>query len=147
MPSKKKRRVFSREEANALLPELEQRLKHLQHKKEIYSRMHDTLFLHELVCAAEKSNGFSEPQDNLESGIHALEEAIEDLAEDVEAIFATGAILRSIERGRVDFPGGWDGQKIYFSWEAGESQVRFYRLRDDEAGKRRELPANKVSKK
>lgn len=145
MMTKKKRRIFSWGEANALLPELVQRLKRLQHKKEIYSRMHDTLFMHELVCVAEKSGGFSEPQDDLETGIHALEEAIEDLAKDVEMIFATGAILRNIERGCVELPGELNGQKIYYSWEMGEPQVRFYRRREEMEEERRELPSHILS--
>ena len=49
MTSKKKRRVFSWEEANGLLPELERLLRRLQQKKEIYTRTHDALFMHELV--------------------------------------------------------------------------------------------------
>jgi len=144
MTSKKKRRIFSRGEANALLPELAQRLKRLQHKKEIYRRMHDNLFMHELVCVAEKTHGFLDPQDDLETGIHALEEAIEELAKDVEAIFATGAILRNIEKGHVDLPGELDGQKIYFLWAMGDPQIRFYRLRGDAVNERREFPAQEV---
>ena len=42
----KKKRVFSKEEADALLPELERRLKLLRAKKETYSRTHDLLFMH-----------------------------------------------------------------------------------------------------
>jgi len=147
MIPKKKRRIFSWEEANTLLPELERRLKHLQHKKEIYSRTHDTLFMHELVCVAEKNQGFSDSRDDLEAGIHALEDAIEELAKDVEAIFAMGAILRDIERGNVEMPGELDGQGVFFSWEMGEPQIRFYRLRGEAPQERRALPLKGILKK
>ena len=123
----KKKRIFSREEADALLPELEKCLKLLQTKKEAYSRTHDLLFMHELVCAAERNHGFSEEQDGLEDGIHALEEAIEDLAKDVDAIFAKGCLLRNIEKGHVEFFGLHDGEEIYFSWQLGEPNVGHYR--------------------
>lgn len=123
----KKKRIFSKEEANALLPELEKRLKLLRTKKEAYSRTHDLLFMRELVCAAEKTHGFLEEKDDLEDGIHALEEAIEDLAKDVEAIFAMGCLLRSIERGHVEFLGNHEGREIYFSWQLGEPRVAHYR--------------------
>ncbi|MBU9888827.1 MAG: DUF2203 domain-containing protein [Candidatus Omnitrophica bacterium] len=146
MISKKKKSCFSWNEANALLPDLAARLKRLQHKKEIYSRMHDTLFLHELVCVAERSGGFADPEDDLETGIHALEEAIEDLAQDVEMIFASGVILRDIERGRVEMPGELNGHKIYFSWVLGESEIRFYRRRDGMPEERLELPSSVLSR-
>ena len=105
---KKKGKIFTLREAEALLPELEKRLKHLQSKKEAYSRTHDSLFMHELVCAAERSHGFPEEKDDLEAGIRALEEAIEGLAADVEAIFALGCVLRNIvafSQGKLDLIG------------------------------------------
>jgi hypothetical protein len=125
--TRKQNRTFTLQEANALLPELENRLKHLLNKKETYGRTHDLLFMHELVCAAERSNGFLEEEDDLEAGIHALEEAIEDLAKDVEAIFAMGCLLRNIEKGHVEFFGAHDGEEVYFSWQLGEPRVGHYR--------------------
>jgi len=124
----KKKRVFTLEEAEALLPSLEKRLKLLQNKKEAYSRAHDGLFVHELVCTAEQSNGLWEENDGLEAGIHALEEAIEELAQDVEAVFSMGCILRNIEKGQVEFLGLHEGKRVYFSWQAGESHIKHYRL-------------------
>ena len=123
----KKKRIFSREEADALLPKLEKCLKLLRTKKEAYSRTHDLLFMHELVCAAERTHGLSEEKDDLEDGIHALEEAIEDLAKDVEAIFAMGCFLRNIEKGHVEFFGTHEGRQVYFSWRLGEPRVCHYR--------------------
>ncbi len=125
--AQKKRKSFTLHEAHALLPELEKRLKHLRDKKETYSRTHDLLFMHELVCAAERSHGLSDETDDLEDGIHALEDAIEDLAKDVEAIFATGCLLRNIERGHIEFFGSHDGMEVYFSWQLGEPEIGHYR--------------------
>ncbi|MFH0984824.1 MAG: DUF2203 family protein [Candidatus Omnitrophota bacterium] len=121
--TKKKKRIFTLQEADGLVPELEKRLKVLRTKKEAYARTHDLLFMHELVCAAERTHGFLEQEDGLESGIHALEEAIEELAKDVEAVFATGCLLRNIETGHVEFPGIHEGQRVYFSWRIGEPSV------------------------
>jgi hypothetical protein len=125
--SLKKKRIFSREEADALVPELEKCLKLLRAKKEAYSRTHDLLFMHELVCAAERSHGLLEEKDDLEDGIHALEEAIEDLAKDVDAIFAMGCLLRNIEKGHVEFFGMHEGRQVYFFWQLGEPCVSHYR--------------------
>lgn len=123
---RKKIKTFTLQEANGLIPELKKRLKHLQIQKENYSRLHDALFVHELVCAAEKSNGFFE-EDNLEENIRGLEQAIEDLAKDVEAIFNMGCILRNIEKGQIDFPAIFNDEKIYWSWEQDEPSILYYR--------------------
>jgi hypothetical protein len=143
----KKKRIFSREEADALLPELEKRLKLLRTKKESYSRTHDLLFMHELVCTAERTHGFLDQKDDLEDGIHALEEAIEDLAKDVEAVFALGCILRNIEKGSVDFLGTHEGQEVYFSWQLGEFRVSHYRPLGKKIHERLPLSSKPASKK
>lgn len=124
---RKKSKTFTLEEADALLPALEKCLKLLRIKKEAYGRTHDLLFMHELVCAAERTHGFPEENDDLEDGIHALEEAIGDLARDVDEIFAMGCFLRNIEKGHVEFRGFYQGEKVYFSWHLGEPTIRFYR--------------------
>lgn len=136
----RKNHNFTLEEAETLLPELEDRLRLLQNKKETYSRVHDALFVHELVCTAEESQGFFENNDGLEAGIHALEEAIEELAKDVESIFSLGCILRNIEKGEVEFLGSLEGQKIYFSWKIGEANIQHYRPFDSLANHRIKIP-------
>lgn len=128
MEPARKKRIFSKEEANALLPELEKSLKDLQNKKEAYSRIHDALFMHELLFAAERSHGFlPEGTEDLEMSMCALEEAIEALAKDVEAIFEMGCFLRNIEKGHVEFRGALDGQDVFFCWRRGEPCVARYR--------------------
>jgi hypothetical protein len=143
----KKKRIFSREEADALLPELEKCLRLLRTKKEAYSRTHDLLFMHELVCAAERTNGLLEEKDDLEDGIHALEEAIEDLAKDVDAIFAMGCLLRNIEKGHVEFFGALEGRPVYFSWQLGEPRISHYRPLGKKIHERISLPVKPAAKK
>ena len=145
--AQKKSRTFTLQEAEALLPELEKRLKNLREKKETYSRTHDSLFMHELVCAAERSNGFLEEKDDLEDSIHALEEAIEELAKDVEAIFAMGCFLRNIETGHVEFFGTHDGQEVYFSWQLGEPHIGHYRLLGKKSHERVPFSAKSAAKR
>lgn len=145
--AKKKNRIFTLQEADALLPELEKCLKLLRTKKEAYSRTHDLLFMHELVCTAERTQGFLEKEDDLEDGIHALEEAIEELAKDVEAIFAMGCLLRNIEKGHVEFLGTHEGREVYFSWQLGEPCVRHYRPPERKVHERVPLSQKSATKK
>jgi len=145
--AQKKRKTFTLRQAHSLLPELEKRLKHLRDKKEAYSRTHDLLFMHELVCVAERSHGFQEETDDLEDGIHALEDAIEDLAKDVEAIFDMGCLLRNIEKGHVEFFGAHDGEEVYFSWQLGETEIAHYRPLGKKVHERMPLPRQSAAKR
>lgn len=145
--TKKKSRTFTLQEADALVPELEKCLKLLRTKKETYSRTHDLLFMHELVCMAERNHGLFEEKDDLEDGIHALEEAIEELAKDIDAIFARGCLLRNIERGHVEFFGTHDGREVYFSWCVGEPCVGHYRPLGKKIHERVPLPGRAAPKK
>lgn len=145
MPLERRNRLFSRTEADQLIPELEQRLGHLQRRKEVYRRAHDALFLHELVCAAEKAQGVWDAREALESGIHDLEEAIEGLAGDLEEVLREGVILRDIEKGYIDFRSKMNGREIYLSWKPGEARVQFYRLRGEALSERRLLPDSNIS--
>ena len=143
----KKRKKFTLREADTLLPELEKRLKLLRARKEAYSRTHDLLFMHELVCTAERTNGFPEENDDLEDGIHALEDAIEDLAKDVEAIFAMGCLLRNIEKGHVEFLGKHEDREVYFSWQLGEPRISHYRPFGKKVHERVSLSSKSATKK
>lgn len=147
MATKKKHKIFSLKEAEALIPDLEKKIKHLQNKKETYSRVHDALFMHELVCAAERSNGFLSGKDDLENAIHALEDAIEQLAKDVEAIISSGCLLRNIDKGHVEFLGHHNGETVYFFWELGEPRIQHYRSVKSKLNDRRPLLKSDTKKK
>ena len=119
--------LFLLEEANALLPELEKRLSSLLEKKENYARRHDELFMHELIVRAEQHGGlFPLPDDELEERMHLLEKSITGLEKDIHEIHDLGCILRSLEKGWVDFLGRLEGELIYFCWQRGEKSIQFY---------------------
>lgn len=120
-------RRFSLEEANALLPELDSRLARLIHKKEAYARCHDELLMHELLVQAEYHAGTPADPDGIEADIRAVEAAIEDMEKEIEQIRALGCVLRSIDRGWVDFLATRDGETIYFCWRRGEKSIQFFR--------------------
>ncbi len=48
------------------------------------------------------------------------------LEELVKQVQATGAILKDINTGLVDFPALRDGEEIYLCWRYGEDEVRFW---------------------
>ncbi len=128
MTSRKIVKTFSKEEAEALIPELEKKIKDLRAKKEFYGRIHDSLFMRELLSEAEKAKGFLAEPDDLEVSIFALEESIEALVQDIEEIVELGCFLRNIEKGIVEFPAVLNSGKVFLSWKIGEKNITHFRL-------------------
>ncbi len=119
-------KVFTLEEANQLLPEIETRLNGLIEKKENYTRLHDELLMHDLIAHAENKDGLFPVAIGLEEEVRHLETAIVRLEEDIRSIQELGCVLRNLEQGWVDFLGEWKGEQIYFCWKRGETSIQFY---------------------
>ena len=108
-------RHFTREEANALLPQLTELLAQL---REARDELTDTE-AHEALAEAAPTNGGGE--EGRKVGVAFLE--VRRLLETVEQ---AGLVLRDIDRGLVDFPALIDGREVYLCWELGEDEVGFW---------------------
>lgn len=108
-------RHFSREEANALLPQLTALLSQLQERKD---ELTDTE-AHEALSEAAPTNGGGEQ--GRQVGVAFLE--VRRILETVER---AGIVLRDIDRGLVDFPALMDGREVYLCWELGEDEVGYW---------------------
>jgi hypothetical protein len=108
-------RHFSREEADALLPQLTALLSQLQEAKD---ELTDTE-AHEALSEAAPANGGGEQ--GRQVGTAFLE--VRRLLETVER---AGIVLRDIDRGLVDFPALMDGREVYLCWELGEDEVAYW---------------------
>ena len=108
-------RHFTREEANALIPQLTTLLDQLREAKD---ELTDTE-AHEALSEAAPSNGGGE--EGRRVGVAFLE--VRRLLETVEE---AGIVLRDIDRGLVDFPALFEGREVYLCWEAGEDEVAYW---------------------
>ena len=108
-------RHFSREEANALLPQLTALLSQLQERKD---ELTDTE-AHEALSEAAPTNGGGEQ--GRQVGVAFLE--VRRILETVER---AGIVLRDIDQGLVDFPALMDGREVYLCWELGEDEVGYW---------------------
>ncbi len=118
------RRLFSVEEANALLPQLETLLSRLLQKKEALDRLHDEFFMQELLHEATAS---TEKNSRLESGAREVDGSVSDLDEELTQFRSLGCILRNLDAGWVEFPAEWQGTMIYYCWKKGETAIQYYR--------------------
>jgi hypothetical protein len=103
-------RRFTREEANAMLPELREWLTRMREARQVVLRSG------ERVRAAVAGNG---------GGPEGQEytEATRTLKEGVERLSAEGIILRDVEAGLVDFPSEREGRLVFLCWRLGEDDV------------------------
>ena len=125
MPSRK---LFSVEEANALLPQIESLLLRLLRKKEMMDRRHDEFFMNELLQEAAPQRTAAASLSGL--GAREVDEGLSELEADLAALRALGCILRNLDAGWVEFPANHQGQAIYLCWKKGESAIGFYRPTD-----------------
>lgn len=133
-------RIFTLEEANALLPRLERMLSELMEKKEACERLHDYYFMDELLTQAE-SEGLPDCSGaRLDQEAQSLDRSAEEFRGEVDKIRELGCIVRSIERGSIEFQSKRDGEPIYLCWRLGETAVRYFRFPGEDENERRRLP-------
>lgn len=119
-------RLFSIEEANALLPELDSRLGRIEHKRKNCASLQDEILMHELLVQTERQAGIFEESAPLESTLLALENLLLELEREIKEILAIGCCVRSLERGWIDFPGARGEERVYYCWRRGETSVQFF---------------------
>ena len=108
-------RHFTREEANALLPQLTTMLTQLREAKDELTDAE----AHEALTEAAPTNGGGD--EGRQVGVAFLE-----VRRLLEAIEQAGIVLRDIDRGLIDFPAVMDGREIYLCWELGEDEVAYW---------------------
>lgn len=120
-----KERVYTVDEANAMLPELRERLVRIREARQV------------LLRTAEKIRGSVEADGGGTAGEPAYFEAKRTLGSEVEAFAAENILLRDPETGLLDFPGELDGRPVYLCWRADEELVgHWHDLTSGFAGRR-----------
>jgi hypothetical protein len=119
-------RVFTVEEANAVLADLRPTLEAMQRARKV------VLASAEQVKGSVAGNGGGKP-----AGEYA--EALELLGRETERISGQGILLRDIDSGLVDFPGERDGQPVFLCWKLGEDEVGYWHPIDTGFSGRRPL--------
>lgn len=124
-------RVFTLQEATALIPKLEQMLDDLIFKKKKMQKHHDQLLVLDLI-AGENAQDYSsgDGKEYLEKSAE-LESLILSFEEDILKVNETGCFLRDIEKGIIDFFYVHNKQLVFLCWKKGEKKINFYHNLDD----------------
>jgi len=114
-------RLFTLDEALAVLPEAARLLLEIQDIKEELDQRGREL---ERLLSATEGNG------HLADDIAAGRAAVHAVAEELERAFrrmdALGVELKGIETGLLDFPSLRDGRIVYLCWRQGEEGIGFW---------------------
>ena len=117
------RRQFTLDEANALVPWLEETFQRLanmrQEQTDAQSRL-DELLEHRGSNGSSSSNeAMQQAQGNVDRLGRLMEEGFQD-------ILAEGIIVRDVATGLVDFPSQREGREVFLCWIRGEERIDFW---------------------
>ena len=136
MPRVRPEKLFRVEEANALVPRLHILMERLQR---------GALRLHDEMSALARESGVAvaafTPEELLRQR-PAARMLVEELDAVVHEIEDSGAHLKDIQLGLVDFPAERAGQVIYLCWQFGEPEVAFWHGLDEGFAGRHPLPGS-----
>jgi hypothetical protein len=130
----KPEKTFRLDEADAILPRLEILVERLQR---------GALRLHDEMSALARETGVDISTLSPEELIRRRPTArslVEELDGIVHEIEESGAHLKDVQLGLVDFPAERDGEIIYLCWQFGEPEVGFWHRIEDGFPGRQPLP-------
>ena len=111
---------FTLEEANALLPWLEERFSRMVPvRDELAARQGDLLELLRL----RRGNGSASKEEDIAAAQRDADRLTQRLQRDLREIAGRGIIVQDLGRGLVDFPSDREGREVYLCWLRGEDQV------------------------
>ena len=117
------RRQFTLDEANALVPWLEetfQRLANMRREQTDAQSLLDELLEHRGSNGSSSSNEtMQQAQGNVDRLARLMEEGFQD-------ILAEGIIVRDVATGLVDFPSQREGREVFLCWIRGEEPIDFW---------------------
>jgi hypothetical protein len=117
-------KYFNRQEAEGLLPMIEQGLEEARRQKRKIDDLRS-----EIVAAATRImvlGGSFPPYADLAGKKAEHDKASQELTHAIEAIQQTGCLVKDLEAGLVDFPSLLRGEEVYLCWKLGEPRIGYW---------------------
>ncbi|WP_068776402.1 DUF2203 domain-containing protein [Paenibacillus sp. FJAT-26967] len=131
------KRYFTIQEANALLPTVEDQLDRLQDIKTDFEFKYIELREKRQQIRQQMQSGKRDPLFELECELEFMQIEARGI---IHHFYHQGIELKNIEHGLVDFPSIIGGEEVLLCWRSGEERVSFYHSRQDGFQGRRPLP-------
>lgn len=132
-------RVFSVQEADKLIPQLDKITDCLLQKKEKLQKKHDQLLVLDLLAGEKIHDPNSKDGREYLSKSAELEALILSFEDDIMSVNRLGCYLRDIDKGAVDFFSIHKNELVYLNWQRGEKQIRYYHDVDSHFSERKSL--------
>ena len=127
-------RLFTLDEANRLLPNLEPLMRRLVQQRQALRERQEVL--EEFRAAAGKSGGGMPGGRFGEARIEA-ERLTGEIAEGIRRIEAWGCAIKDLDQGLVDFPSRRAGETVLLCWRLGEGSIQYWHdLKEGFAGRK-----------
>ena len=117
---------FTREEAEALLPQISVVLREIQVKYESVLQTQEELDALRMQAAG---NGYH-LQDRIMNLQRELSQQAQTLRKLLDELTGFGCVLKDPERGLIDFLSLRSGREIYLCWYLGEERINFWHYLD-----------------
>ncbi len=115
-------KVFTVEEAKALIPRLTELLQELQSQRESIAAQEVEIDALELVT--EQKEG--QPANILAASVEKYNHTVARFYAIIDEVQATGCFLKDIDLGLVDFYTLYQGRVVYLCWRLGEKEIQFW---------------------
>ena len=120
-------RMFTLEEANDLVPWLEERFEAMAPLRAELVRHQDDLLS---LLRRRRSNGHSSSEEDIAETERIVAQLTQRLQDAVREIVERGIQVRDIGRGLVDFPANREGEIVYLCWQRGEPSIDWWHPTD-----------------
>ncbi len=125
-------KVFTLEEAEALLPHLSVLLNRLRTTAHEIRTLEVEIDLEELL----QEDGDTSKVD---SRVEVYNRKVAEFNEGADQVHAPGCFLKDVENGLIDFYSVREGKGVYLCWKLGEDRIRFWHEVNKGFGSREEL--------
>ncbi len=133
------KKLFTLEEVNQLLPRLSAEVIQLQQLKREF-RIHHRKLQQKKAAISGSISVAEDPYFELETTLEFLNIQQRGI---IRRIQETGAQLKDIELGLIDFPGELNGEPIFYCWQLGEEKVTHWHHIWEGYSYRKSLPIHK----
>lgn len=129
-------RMFTWEEANGLVPWLEERFQAMSPLRAELVRQQEELLS---LLRRRRNNGHSSSEEDISETQRVVSQLTRRLQDAVAEITNRGILVRDIGRGLVDFPADRNGDTVYLCWQRGEPTIDWWHPTDTGFGGRQPL--------
>ena len=121
---------FTLDEANALVPWLEETFQRLEQGREEHLALQERLTGLLRDMENRENSGPASSNDEAKQIREDVDRLAREIEDSVEEILDRGIIVRTVDTGLVDFPTQREDREVYLCWIRGEDRIEFWHETD-----------------